>query len=361
MKKMIVLLLAFCVSIVSADTFEDGGNRLLGLQNDDGGWDWPLDNGDPATGSANNTAAPIAMGLLAAYEQTGDSAYLAGAVEAGEFIKAVSPPHSTGNGIFMSELSKVTGDASYVADVKSEFYDALEGGVYDKDGTDYGITGYADYIIGRRSGGYTDLAAWDIGLAAAGAVKVGCDQSVLTDWADALDSGLESWEYEYGSAAGSSYYNVLGLAGGVYGFAALGQETLDLTGCDLETIGITSLTELADLLASYQTESGGFSKYSQYVNSLYAGAQATSYAILALSEVDSVKYASQISKAAQWLMDIQLSTGGWSGAWEGIGSENNEITGEALWATSVAVPAPGAILLAGLGTACVGRIRRRIR
>ena len=45
------------------DLFLDGGTRLVNLQNNDGGWDWPLDNGNPATGSALNTIGPIAMGL----------------------------------------------------------------------------------------------------------------------------------------------------------------------------------------------------------------------------------------------------------------------------------------------------------
>ena len=69
MKKIGVFLvvLSFCfLGTAGADTFQLGGDRLASLQNTDGGWDWPLDNGDPATGSATNTAAPIGMGLIAA-------------------------------------------------------------------------------------------------------------------------------------------------------------------------------------------------------------------------------------------------------------------------------------------------------
>ena len=365
MKKLFALFMALCVSVASADTFTAGGDRLLDLQNTDGGWDWPLDNGNPDTGSAKNTAAPIGMGLLEVYKQTGDSDYLDGAVEAGDFIKAVSPPHSTGNGIFMSELSKVTGDSSYADKVKTEFYGALNSSSYDKDGTLYSTSTYATYINNLRSGqhsstsgiSYTDLAVWDVGLAAAGAAKLGCDQSVLDDWSVAVDSSLELWKADYSD----SLYSVLGLAGGVYGLASLGQETLDFElGSDL--YGISDINQLADLLASYQTESGGFSMYSQYVSATYTGVQETAYAILALSAVDAELYSSEIYMASNWLMNSQLSNGGWAGGWEGIdpSRENNEVTGEALWATSVAVPAPGAVLLAGLGTACVGRFRRRM-
>ena len=81
MKKLLVGLIAgflmLCFSgIATASTFdevmENGGNRLIALQNDDGGWDWPLDDGVSTNASPTNTAAPIAMGLLAAYENTGD-------------------------------------------------------------------------------------------------------------------------------------------------------------------------------------------------------------------------------------------------------------------------------------------------
>lgn len=39
-------------SVVSVDAaLADGADRLVALQNNDGGWDWELDDGDPNTGS----------------------------------------------------------------------------------------------------------------------------------------------------------------------------------------------------------------------------------------------------------------------------------------------------------------------
>ena len=41
------LILSFSLTVqASASTFMYGGDRLVDLQQDDGGWDWPLDDGD---------------------------------------------------------------------------------------------------------------------------------------------------------------------------------------------------------------------------------------------------------------------------------------------------------------------------
>lgn len=149
---------------------------------------------------------------------------------------------------------------------------------------------------------------------------------------------------------------MLGLAGGIYGLASLGVETFVLEDSGSDLYSITTIDELAEVLLSCQAENGGFSMYADYVDDAYTGVQATAYAILALSALDAEAYADEISAAASWLESVQLSTGGWTGA----GSENNELTGEALWALSVVpVPTPSALLLGCLGLSAVGRLRRR--
>jgi hypothetical protein len=73
--------------------------------------------------------------------------------------------------------------------------------------------------------------------------------------------------------------------------------------------------------------------------------QETAYALLALNEFDSATYASDILSAASYMIGAQIGTGGWEN-YAGAG-ENNEITGEALWAISV--PEPATMCLLGLG------------
>lgn len=374
MKKLLVGLIAgflmLCFSgIATASTFdevmENGGNRLIALQNDDGGWDWPLDDGVSTNASPTNTAAPIAMGLLAAYENTGDVTYLDQAKKAGEFIITNSPPHSTGNGIFMNKLSELTGDPKYAADVKNKLYDALKEGTYDKNGTLYDTAGYAQYILDiRGTQEKYNLGIWDVGLAAAGAVAIGADQSELDIWADKLEIGFNSW---YGGDGTGIYTNntanaVIGLAGGIYGLSELGQD-LDfaISSGDYYLDGAQTVGDLVNILTTFQTASGGFAYYPDYPFDPYTSVQTTAYAIIAMIAFDSDLYSSNIDLAANWLMDVQLATGGWAGGFAGADAtrENNEITGEALWATNAAVPEPTTMLLFGVGLLGLAGVSRR--
>src|SRR5512138_3171113 len=72
----------------AANPFQAGGERLALLQNNDGGWDWPLDDGNPASASPKNTVGPIAQGLALAYLHTGDLSQQGALRLAGDFLLA---------------------------------------------------------------------------------------------------------------------------------------------------------------------------------------------------------------------------------------------------------------------------------
>lgn len=340
-----VLFLASSVAGISgATTFSSGGDRLIETQNIDGGWGWPLSGT-----SAPNTAAPIAMGLLSAYEQTGDTAYLDAAISAGAFIRDVSPPHATGNGIFMHALSQATGDSQYANDVKTEFYDALAAGTYDRSGTLYDTAGYAQHILSARTAqGYGNLATWDLALAAVGAYRLGAD---TTAWIDVIEDAINAMDSD-------AYFDVIGLAGGVWALAELGVDFDPTSGAYAAD---DNLDDLAATLASYQIDGGGFAWNSGYVipDDDNEAVQETAYAILALNAVDPAGYLSEILGASAYLSSVQLASGGWEN-YAGDG-ENNEVTGEALWGINTAepVPEPGTMLLLGSGLLGLAGIRRK--
>jgi hypothetical protein len=349
---ILILIMTFMFAVNSrteATSFNYGGDRLIDTQNNDGGWDWPLDNGDPMTGSAPNTAAPIAMGLLAAYEQTGDIIYLNAAIDAGVFVRDVSPPHATGNGIFMHALSQATGDSQYANDVKTEYYDALSGGTYVRGSTSYDTASYAQHIRDVRAGD-GNLAAWDLGLAAVGAHRLCADTNA---WIVAIEAELNEFD-------STAYYDVLGLSGAIWAFSEIGHDFDPITG-DLEAAGSTS--DLAATLADYQLATGGFTWNSGWMDEGDDNEtiQETAYAILALNEFERSEYLAAIQKAGDYIASTQLATGGWKN-WAG-GAENNEVTGEALWGASAAnpVPEPTTMLLLGSGIIGLAGFRRKFR
>ena len=141
---------------------------------------------------------------------------------------------------------------------------------------------------------------------------------------------------------------MIGLAGAVMGLASVHETAFDPTSG--EHASASSLQDLGDILASYQISSGGFAWNKNYVipNDGDESVQETSYALLALYELDPARYAGQVASAGAYLKAVQLGTGGWEAYVGDVNGENNELTGEAMWASS-AVPEPGTLTLLGMG------------
>ncbi len=310
----------------SNETMQAGGDRLVDLQNDDGGWDWPLDDGNPATGSAQNTIGPIAMGLSYAYWQLADPAQLAALQEAGNFLLAKTNTFSPQDGYLAAQLDRIFGGSTYKNHVKIYFYDQLAVGTYDDHGagTLYSTASYIQMLRTLYSiqiwPPIDNLAAWDLGMGLVGAQAAGADTA---EWINGVKAELDEL-----SSAGD--YDVIGLAGAVYGLAYV-NEDFDPTAGDLAAA--SSLNDLADILAGYQINGGGFPEQSgDTVESI----QTTAYAALALNEVDRTTYLASILGAGTYIDNQQLVSGGWKNS-AAEPDENNEVTGEALWGATAAL------------------------
>ncbi|MCK5828195.1 right-handed parallel beta-helix repeat-containing protein, partial [Candidatus Bipolaricaulota bacterium] len=330
MRKVLILAvlaaMSFSVSVfcdADDDAMSAGGLRLEALQNNDGGWDWPLDDGNPNSASPLNTIGPIATGLARAYWNGGETAYQAALLDAGGLLLSKTNNFSPSDGYLATMLDSVFGGAVYRDHVLANFYGPLNAGTYDRNGagTLYDTASYITSIYASRSSwGGGNLAAWDVGMGLVGAVAAGAN---ATEW-------IAGTKTEIDRLVEPAWYDVIGLAGALYGLAFAEEEFDPTTGAHAAA---GNLADLADTLASYQIPggTGGFSWESDYLSPGNSDetVQETAYAILALNEVDREAYLGVTEDAANWLVAFQLGTGGWKN-WDG-GTENNEISGEAMW------------------------------
>ena len=276
---LMALMLGVFLSIeVGATTFQDGGDRLVDTQYTDGGWGWPL----TAPPTYGNILGPIAMGLAHAYEQTGDPNHLNALGLAGTFLLGKTNNFSPSDGYLAAKLDAIFGGSTYTDHVVANFYDKLAAGTYDRNGagTLYDTASYIDLIrTNRATSGIGNLAAWDIGMGLYAASLAGAD---ITEWVAGVKAEIDELD-------GSQFYDVIGLAGAVFGLASVGEDYDPVAG---EHAAASNLGDLADILASYQIAGGGFAWNSNYVipNDGNETVQETAYAILALNAVDTAGY-----------------------------------------------------------------------
>lgn len=322
-------------SRLTTNAMQTGADRLVQEQNTDGGWGWPLTGG-----SAMNTIAPIGKGLIQCYNRTLSATELAAINKTKTLLLTKTDNFSLADGYLAKALDDVLGGTTCVAFVKTNFYDKLASGTYVMHGdvTNYNTVSYiAKKCADRAAAGVgienqANMAAWDIGMGLVAAAKCGVIGTELNAWID----GTENKINQLNSAIS---YDVIGLAGALYGLAYV-HATFDPTAGSLAAA--SSIHDLANILASYQIISGGFAWNSAWVipNDGDEAIQETAYAILALNEIDRAGYIDKILSAADYLASVQLGTGGWSDYQApnppSYIVENNEVTAEALWGYTVA-------------------------
>lgn len=309
----VALILVFCASVDFAKgpkpkkarrpAIPTGADRLVELQRTDVGWEgtWYWYVG--STGNATNLTGVTAMGLLEAYRDTKDSAYLDSAMEAADFIMTHLGVGATGiqhhvrttipDVIFLFQLGEISGDPSY------SLRAALEWGnltsfwptASDLDGL--------FRVLNRRS-------AWDLAFALEAAYLAGdmiwADDmaAILADTSDDFYYGDDTWWY------------ALNLSGSIRA----------LVGCRYGSLYYDDVVELLYNLMAVSDKNTGVDGW----------IQDTAYAVLAFKTVGGAAtgYANNLAK---WIAMQQEENGGWIEA----GDEYPEADGEALRALSATI------------------------
>jgi hypothetical protein len=309
--------------VFSASTIQNGGDRLVATQNTDGGWGWELSGP-----SEPNTIGPIAKGLIQAYGYSFSASQLDAITKSRTYLLNKTNTFSPSDGYLAKALDEVFGGTTCRDHMNTYFYGLLAtNSYYRSNGSGpYSTATYVQLIRDNRaSQGIPNLAAWDVGLGLVGAASCGAS---TYDWVAGVKAEIEELNL-------SDYYDVIGLAGGLYGLAFVHATFNPAFG---PYASAENLQDLANFLESYQINNGGFAWNSGYVSSGNETNQETSYAILALSELNRTGFIMNILGAADYLGSVQLPmpSGGWDNYPGDPYGENNELTAEALWGYSVA-------------------------
>lgn len=324
-------------------------DRIILGQNDDGGFDWDLIEGD---GTSYTNLGISAIGVLKAYKLDPRSSFKTSLAEA--YMYAVDNPpgwiqdgtkwKEDPNGVnswpdvtFMLELARAAAkDSSLLSEIGTLTGDTVSDmAAYAKflwDGrvnhmgntfpteTGGSATAMAEYLRDARSLGtaFPGIVPWDIEEAVKAALA-------LEDYYSEPDYGLQAIElaefihdYIYGA---TDYFDhtdsnevcyTLGLAGALEAFTEAGVHT-------------TEASDLKTRLIDYQKTDGSWQESDsdpEYI------VQPTAYAIMALLAQGDVDAQASAYLGVEWLISAQETAGGWLEA----SYEYPELDSEAAWA-----------------------------
>jgi hypothetical protein len=303
-KKVLVAMVLVLALAATASTAWAGGNarrpaivagadRVVELQRTGAGWEgtWYWYVG--STGNATNLTGVTALGLLEAYRDTKDSAYLNAAIGAAGFIQTHLGVGATGaqyhtrttapDVVFLHRLSEVTGDPSYAARATLEWNNLV---------SKWPTAGDLDAFfrtINRRS-------AWDIAFFLEAAHLSGD-----ATWADQAAAILADTDDDF--YYGDTWWYALNVSGAVRA----------LVGCGYAGTYNSQVVDLLGQLIGLVDDADGVGGY----------IQDTAYAVLAFNTVGGAarQYANDLGR---WLARQQEESGGWMEA----GYEYPEVDGE---------------------------------
>jgi subtilisin family serine protease len=285
-------------------TVVGGGTRLQQLQNADGGWYFRATDttcGFGADVSCPNIIGVTGLGLLSAYERSGDPAILADAVEAGArllAIRAAAPaaqPYSQ-DLEFLVALADASGDPQYATAATAWFSTVTTAHPVAAARVDW-------QLEARHAQRLRSLAVWDLASLIRSAKAAG-----EGDYAQALAAEIIAREAEWKDVDPLHRWDQCGAAGGcgpadnprAFDYTLLGMGSLlwaihDLPGFDAQ------VADYRAWLLSQQDAEGTWN-----VGNL----QITAYVALGLGAVGGAGTAAAIQEAVRFFIDHQLPEGG---------------------------------------------------
>ncbi|MEZ5460550.1 MBG domain-containing protein [Dokdonella sp.] len=266
----------------------------------------------PGQAATSNTQGASALGLLRAWERSGNPAFLAAAAANGACqINDCVPGMTYGDGqhrfathdpLFLEQLSIDSGDPQYADFADTEFWARLTAGIYGAS-ANLDAAGYANAVLGSRtSQNIPELAAWDLSKAAIAAQLAG--ETVARDaFMQAILGSLNA------SDAAHSTYDVVGLTGAIWASAVTG---IDLDPTSGKWAAANSTAQLANLMLAWQAPGGGFVGSTAAAGGAIdtnADSQTTAFAMQALDALNASAYASEITSGFAFITSLQEPSG----------------------------------------------------
>lgn len=283
-----------------------GANRVVELQRTDEGWEgtwyWYVGSDYNAT----NLTGVTALGLLEAYRDSKDTAYLDAAIGAADFIQIHLGVGATGTQyhvrttapdiVFLHYLSQVTGDPSYADRATLEWENMKE---------TYPTAGDLDAYFREKN----RRSAWDMAFFLEAAYLSG--DMVWADQAAAILANTAD-DFYYDGDDPDNWWYALNVAGSIRA----------LVGCGCADAYYDSVVWLLCELVALCDHDDGVGGW----------IQDTAYAVLALNTVGGAahRYANDLGR---WLARQQEASGGWIEA----GDEYAEVDGEAVRALACTI------------------------